>query len=70
MLVNSLLVDVIEDAYHIAAHYLKQTGRLPADVDFHQPLLDWIAEDFRAGKRSKLVLANRAIERFEKMGRN
>jgi hypothetical protein len=66
MLVNSVPDDLIESAYHIAAHYLKQTGRLPADVDIHQPLLDWIAEDYRAGKRSKLVLANRAIARFEK----
>jgi hypothetical protein len=67
MLVNSIPVDVIEDAYHIAANYLKQTGRLPADVDIHQPLLDWIADDFRSGKRRKLVLANRAIARFEKI---
>jgi hypothetical protein len=70
MLVNSIPVDVVVNAYHIAANYLKQTGRLPADVDIRQPLLDWITEDFRAGKQSKLVLANRAIARFEKMGRN
>lgn len=27
-----------------------------------------IVEDFRAGKRSKLILANRAIARFDKIG--
>ena len=58
--------DVVGDAYHIAANYLKQTGRLSAEVDIHQPLLDSIMEDFQAGKQSKLVLANRAIARFEK----
>ncbi len=45
-----------------------QTGRLSGDVDLHQPLLDSIVEDFRAGKRSKLILANRAIARFDKIG--
>ena len=63
---ESLPVHVIGDAYNIAANYLKQTGRLPGDVDVYQPLLDSIVEDFRAGKKSKLVLANRAIARFER----
>jgi hypothetical protein len=65
---SPILIDVIGDAYHIAASYLKQTGRLAREVDIHQPLLDSIVEDFRAGKTSKLVLANRAIVRFEKIG--
>ena len=68
MLENPIANDVIGDAYRIAANYLKQTGRLAREVDIHQPLLDSIAEDFRAGKTSKLVLANRAIVRFEKIG--
>jgi hypothetical protein len=57
--------DVVGDAYHIAANYLKQTGRLSGNTDIDQALLDSIVEDFRAGKKSKLVLANRAIARFE-----
>jgi hypothetical protein len=57
--------DVVGDAYHVAANYLKQTGRLSGNVNIDQPLLDSIVEDFRAGKKSKLVLANRAIARFE-----
>ena len=65
---NSIPVEVVGDAYRIAANYLKQTGRLAGEVDIHQPLLDSIVEDFRAGKTSKLVLANRAIVRFEKIG--
>jgi hypothetical protein len=66
MFVNSIPVDVVGDAYHIAANYLKQSGRIPDELDIHQPLLDSIVEDFRAGKKNKLILANRAIARFEK----
>jgi hypothetical protein len=66
MLVNSIEVCVVEDAYEIAAHYFKATGRIPRDVDFHQPLFNSILRDFRAGHRNKLILANRAIARFEK----
>ena len=71
MFVNSIQVDVVGDAYHIAAHYLKMTGRIPDELDIHQPLLDSIVEDFRAGTRNKLILdklilANRAIARIEK----
>jgi hypothetical protein len=71
MFVNSIQVDVVGDAYHIAAHYLKMTGRIPDELDIHQPLPDSIVEDFRAGKRNelildKLILANRGIARIEK----
>jgi hypothetical protein len=41
---------------------------LPDELDIHQPLLDLIVELFRAGKWNKLILANRAIARFEKAG--
>jgi hypothetical protein len=50
-----------------AANYLKGTGRLSGDVDIHQPLLDLIVDDFRSGKTNRLILANRAIARFEKI---
>ena len=60
-------IDVVGDAYHIAANYLKGTGRLSGDVAIHQRLLDSIVEDFRSGKTNRLILANRAIARFEKI---
>jgi hypothetical protein len=66
MLVKSIEVSVVEGAYEIAAHYLKATGLMPQDVNFHQPLFDFIVGDFRAGRRNKLVLANRAIAQIEK----
>jgi hypothetical protein len=60
-------IDVVGGAYHIAANYLKRTGRLSGDVAVHQPLLDSIVDDFRSGKTNRLILANRAITRFEKL---
>jgi hypothetical protein len=66
MFINSIPVGVVGEAYHIAANYLKTTGRIPCEVDVHQPVLDSIVEDFRAGKSNKLILANRAIARMQK----
>jgi len=66
MFINSIPLDVLCEAYHIAANYLKATGRIPGELDIHQPLLDSIVEDYRAGRRNKLILANRAIARIEK----
>jgi len=66
MLAKSIEVSVVEGACEIAANYFKATGRMPHDVDFHQPLFDCIVSDFLAGRRNKLVLANRAIARIEK----
>jgi hypothetical protein len=51
MFVHSIPVDVIGDAYHIAANYLKKAGRIPCELDIHQPLLDSIVEDFVRAKR-------------------
>jgi hypothetical protein len=66
MFINSIPVDVVSGAYAIAANYLKRTGRIPREVDLYLPLFDSIVEDFRTGKRNKLILANRAIARIEK----
>jgi hypothetical protein len=66
MLVKSIEVCVVEGAYEIAANYFKATGRMPHDIYFHQPLFDSIVRDFQAGRRNKLVLANRAIARIER----
>jgi hypothetical protein len=66
MFVNGISVDVVGGAYDIAANYLKRTGLLPREVDLHPQLLDSIVEDFRAGKRNRIRLANLAIARFEK----
>ena len=66
MLTNFLSLEVVCVAYQIAAHYLKETGQIPAEFDIYQPLFDSIVSDFRAGSRNKLRLANCAIARIEK----
>jgi hypothetical protein len=65
MFVNSIPIDVVSDAYDIAASYLKRIGRVPYTADIHQRLYDSIVEDYRAGRTNKLLLANRAILRME-----
>jgi hypothetical protein len=60
-----ILEDSVGDAYYIAFNYLKEIGRLSDVREIHQPLLDSIVEDFQAGKTNRLLLANRAIARFE-----
>ncbi len=64
MFVNSISVDVVGDAYLIAANYFKRTGRIPVETEIFEPLLDSIVEDYRAGNKNKLRLANGAISRF------
>jgi hypothetical protein len=66
MFINSIPVDVVSGAYVIAANYLKRTGRIPREGDLHLPLFDSTVEDCRAGKRNKLILANRAVARIER----
>jgi hypothetical protein len=68
MFVKSIEVCVVEAAYEIAANYLKAKGRIPREIELHQPLFDSIVSDYRTGRRNKLVLANRAIARIEKAG--
>jgi hypothetical protein len=66
MMINSIPVAVVGGAYDIAVNYLKQTGRIPDDVDIYQRLFDSIVDDFLAGTVNKLRLANRAIARIER----
>jgi hypothetical protein len=66
MFVNSIPIEVVGDAYHIAANYLTRTSLIPPRLDIYQPLLDAIVEDFRGGTHNKLRLANRAISQFER----
>jgi hypothetical protein len=65
MFVNSVSADVVGGAYLIAANYFKRTERIPVETEFFQPLFHSIVEDYRAGNKNKLRLANRAIARFE-----
>jgi hypothetical protein len=54
MFINSIPVDIVGGAYDIALNYLKQTGRIPRELDIHPSLFDSILRDYRRGNRNKL----------------
>lgn len=55
MLINSVPIDIVGDAYHIAANYLGKTGLMPATSEIHQPLLDAVVQEFSAGTHNKII---------------
>ena len=59
-------VDVVGEAYDIAAHYLKKTGQIADSVLINAQLLEIIHQLFHGGVRSRLLLANKAITMFER----
>jgi hypothetical protein len=59
-------VEVVADAYAIAANFLRKTGAI-ADGFANERLLEIIVQLFQRGEYNKLRLANRAIARFEKL---
>ena len=58
-------VEVVGDAYAIAANYLRKAGRIPDSFATNERLLEMIVETFRRGEFNRIRLANRAIARFE-----
>ncbi len=64
--VQVLNVEVVGEAYDIASHYLKKTGRIADSALINEQLLQAIYELFDKGVRNRLLLANKAITRFER----
>ena len=58
-------VEVVGDAYAIAANFLRKTGAIPDTFVTNEKLLQTIVEMFHRGESNKLRLANKAIARFE-----
>lgn len=58
-------VEVVGDAYAIAANYLRRTGAIPDSYLTHDRLLEVIVQMFHRGEGNKIRLANRAIASFE-----
>ena len=59
-------VEVVGEAYDIAANYLKKTGAMKDTALIDDRLLEIIYKMFNAGDRNRLRLANRAISKFER----
>ena len=64
--VRLMNVELIGEAYDIAAFFLKKTGMIADSTMINERLLTIIHELFVAGVRNRLLLANRAISRFER----
>jgi hypothetical protein len=60
-------VEVVGEAYDIAANYLKKSGAMKDTALINDRLLEIIYKMFNAGDRNRLRLANRAISRFERI---
>jgi hypothetical protein len=58
-------VEVVGDAYAIAANYLRRTGAIPDTPLTNDRLLETIVQMFHRGEANKLRLANHAITSFE-----
>lgn len=67
--VQVINVEVVGEAYDIAAYYLKKTGFIPDNGYIDERLLELIYKMFDAGIRNRLLLANKAIARFERSRR-
>jgi hypothetical protein len=63
--VRVLNMEVVGDAYAIAANYLRRTGTIPDDIATDERLLQMIVRMFHRGEVNKLRLANKAIAEFE-----
>jgi hypothetical protein len=58
-------VDVIGKAYDIAANYLRRTGVIADSSATNDQLLETIVQMFQRGETHQIVLANKAIAKFE-----
>jgi hypothetical protein len=58
-------VEVVSEAYAIAANYLRRTGAIADVPTTNEQLLEIIIEMFQAGEFNKIRLANKAIAQFE-----
>jgi hypothetical protein len=59
-------VEVVGEAYDIAAYYLNKTGVFADRGMVNDQLLEAIYKLFNNGIRNRLLLANKAIGKFER----
>jgi len=58
-------VEAVGEAYAIASNYLRRTGAIADTLATNERLLGIIMQLFQRGDYNKIMLANRAISRFE-----
>ena len=62
---QTMNVEIVSEAYAIAANYLRRAGALPDTLITDDRLLRIIVQIFQHGECNKIRLANKAIARFE-----
>ena len=62
---QAMNVELVSDAYAIAANYLRRSGSIPDTLVTNERLLEIIIKLLQHGELNKLRLANKAITRFE-----
>ena len=62
---QTMNVELVSDAYAIAANYLRRSGAIPDTLVTNESLLEIIIKLLQHGELNKIRLANRAIARFE-----
>jgi hypothetical protein len=67
--VQILNVEVVGEAYDIAAYYLRKTGQIADTTRIDDRVLELIYRLFDSGVRNRLLLANKAISKFERSRR-
>jgi hypothetical protein len=64
--VQVMNIAVVGEAYDIAANYLRKTGLIVETGEVNAALLETVYRLFDSGVRNRLLLANKAISRFER----
>jgi hypothetical protein len=62
---QAMNVELVSDAYAIAANYLRRSGAIPDSLVTNDRLLGIIVGLIQHGEFNKIRLANKAITRFE-----
>jgi hypothetical protein len=62
---QAINVELVSDAYAIAANYLRRSGAMPDTLATNERLLEIIVKLLQHGEFNKIRLANKAIARFE-----
>ena len=62
---QAMNVELVSEAYAIAANYLRRSGAIPDSLVTDERLLGIIVKLLQHGEFNKIRLANKAITRFE-----
>lgn len=62
---QAMNVELVSEAYAIAANYLRRSGAIPDTLVTDERLLGIIVKLLQHGEFNKIRLANKAIARFE-----